>query len=73
MALFITMKQDLFPDEPDKISKLLKSIREARFASGFGCVHCGSLEIPLFLSFLWVISRPFIDSRKKVSSRSTIP
>lgn len=34
MALFNTMKQDLFPDELDKITKLLKSIREARFASG---------------------------------------
>ncbi len=34
LALFNVMKQDLFPDEPDKITKLLKSIREARFASG---------------------------------------
>ena len=39
------MKQDLFPDEPDKITKLLKSIREARFASGLGCVHCGSTSV----------------------------
>ena len=29
LALFNAMKQDLFPDEPDKITKLLKSIREA--------------------------------------------
>lgn len=28
MALFHSMKQNLFPDEPDKITKLLKSIRE---------------------------------------------
>ncbi len=34
LALFNVMKQDLFPDEPDKMTKLLKSIREARFASG---------------------------------------
>jgi len=45
MALFNAMKQDLFPDEPDKITKLLKSIREARFASGLGCVHCGSTSV----------------------------
>lgn len=25
--------------------KLLKSIREARFASGLGCVHCGSTSV----------------------------
>ena len=43
MALFNAMKQDLFPEEPDKITKLLKNIREARFASGLGCVHCGAL------------------------------
>lgn len=40
MALFEAMKQDLFPEEPDKITKLLKTIREARFASGMACVHC---------------------------------
>lgn len=45
MALFNAMKDDLFPDEPDKITKLLKSIREARFASGLGCVHCGSTSV----------------------------
>ena len=39
------MKQDLFPEEPDKINKLLKSIREARFSSGIGCVHCGSTDV----------------------------
>jgi hypothetical protein len=37
MALFNAMKQDLFPDELDKITLLLKSIRENRFASGLGC------------------------------------
>jgi transposase-like protein len=45
LALFNAMKQDLFPDEPDKITKLFKSIREARFASGLGCVHCGSTSV----------------------------
>lgn len=29
MTLFHGMEQNLFPDEPDKITKLLKSIREA--------------------------------------------
>lgn len=45
IALFNTMKQDLFPDEPNKITKLLKTIREARFASGMACVHCGSTSV----------------------------
>ena len=45
MALFNAMKQDLFPDEPEKITKLLKSIREARFAFGLGCIYCGSTSV----------------------------
>jgi len=45
LALFEAMKQDLFPDDPNKITSLLKSIREARFASGLGCVHCGSTSV----------------------------
>jgi len=45
IALFNVMKQDLFPEEPDKITGLLKSIRESRFASGLGCVHCGSISV----------------------------
>ena len=45
MALFDALKQDLFPEEPDKITKLLITIREARFASGMACVHCGSTSI----------------------------
>ena len=45
MALFNAMKQDLFPEEPDKITTLLKNIRESRFASGLGCVHCGSTSV----------------------------
>lgn len=45
IALFEAMKQDLFPEEPDKITKLLKTIREARFSSGMACVHCGSMSV----------------------------
>lgn len=45
MALFKAMKEDLFPDEPDKITGMLKTIREARFSSGMGCVHCGSTSV----------------------------
>lgn len=41
IALFEALKQDLFPEEPDKITKL----REARFASGMACVHCGSTSV----------------------------
>lgn len=33
MALFKDIKQSLFPDDPDKITKSLKDIREVRFAS----------------------------------------
>jgi hypothetical protein len=43
LALFNAMKQDLFPDDPSKITKLLKDIREARFASGMACVHSEAL------------------------------
>lgn len=45
LALFDAMKQDLFPDDPSKITKLLNDIREARFASGMACVHCGSTSV----------------------------
>lgn len=45
LALFNAMKEDLFPEEPDKITKLLKNIREARFASGMACLHCGSISV----------------------------
>ena len=45
LALFNAMKQDLFPDDPSKITKLLKDIREARFASGMACVQCGSTSV----------------------------
>ncbi len=36
LELFKALKNDLFPDEPDKITKLLKTIRETRFNSGNG-------------------------------------
>ncbi|WP_027107573.1 IS1595 family transposase [Lacticigenium naphthae] len=45
IELFNAMKQDLFPDEPDKITKLLDKIRETRFSSGLACVHCGSTSL----------------------------
>lgn len=45
LALFNAMKDNLSPDESNKITKLLKTIREARFASGLGCVHCFSTSI----------------------------
>ena len=45
IALFEAIKQDLFPEVPDKVDKLLGSIREARFVSGIGCVHCGSKSV----------------------------
>lgn len=45
LALFNAMKDDLFPEEPDKITKQLKTIREVRFASGMACVHCGSTSV----------------------------
>jgi transposase-like protein len=45
IALFEAMKQDLFPEEPEKITKLLNNIRESRFSSGLACVHCGSVSV----------------------------
>jgi transposase-like protein len=45
MALFETMKQDLFPEEPEKITILLMNIRESRFSAGMACVHCGSVSV----------------------------
>jgi transposase-like protein len=45
MALFEAMKHDLFPEEPENITKLLKSIRESRFSAGIACVHCGSVSV----------------------------
>jgi len=45
LELFNALKNDLFPDEPDKITKLLKTIRESRFDSGIACVHCGSTSV----------------------------
>ncbi len=38
MVLFDPMKYDLFTEEPDKITKLFKTIREAQFSSGMACV-----------------------------------
>lgn len=45
LKLFAALKRDLFPDEPDKITGLLKSIRENRFNNGLACVHCGSTSV----------------------------
>ncbi|MET3697446.1 transposase-like protein [Bacillus oleivorans] len=45
LELFNALKRDLFPDEPDKITKLLNRIRESRFNSGMACVHCGSTSV----------------------------
>jgi hypothetical protein len=49
MALFNEMKQDLLPEQPDKIKKLLKNIRGARFSSVLGCIHCGSTKTAIFI------------------------
>lgn len=45
LALFEAMKQDLFPDDPKKITELLNRIRESRFSSGLACVQCGSTSV----------------------------
>ncbi|SFM27490.1 hypothetical protein SAMN04488054_1272 [Salibacterium qingdaonense] len=44
-ALFDAMKRGLFSEEPDKITKRLKTIHEARFDSGMACVHCGRIPV----------------------------
>ncbi|QNO13519.1 IS1595 family transposase [Alkalicella caledoniensis] len=45
IALFEAMKIDLYLEDPSKITELLNSIRETRFAAGMACVHCGSTSI----------------------------
>ena len=45
IALFNAMKQDLFPEKPDKVKKFLKTIRETKFSSGIRCVHCDSTAV----------------------------
>ncbi|MDR6999110.1 IS1595 family transposase [Neobacillus niacini] len=45
LALFEAMKQDLFSDDPKKITELLNRIRESRFSSGLACVQCGSTSV----------------------------
>ncbi|GGG15554.1 transposase [Paenibacillus albidus] len=45
LELFNALKKDLFPDQPDKITKLLNRIRESRFNGGIACVHCGSTSV----------------------------
>ncbi len=42
LALFKAMKQDLYPKEENKMEILLPKIKESRFSSGLGCLHCGS-------------------------------
>lgn len=39
------MQQDLFPKSLYKLDKLLTNIRESRFSSGLGCLHCGSTAV----------------------------
>ncbi|MDD1502517.1 hypothetical protein PVA17_07025 [Lysinibacillus sp. CNPSo 3705] len=55
LALFKAMKQDLYPKEENKMQKLLPMIKESRFSSDLGCLHCGSTAVivdgHIFLSF----------------------
>lgn len=45
IALFKAIKQDLYPKEETKMDKILPKIKESRFSSGLGCLHCGSTAI----------------------------
>jgi len=45
LALFKAMKQDLYPKEENKMEELLPKIKESRFSSGLGCLHCGSTAV----------------------------
>jgi len=47
LALFKAMKQDLYPKEENKMEELLPKIKESRFSSGLGCLHCGSTAVLL--------------------------
>lgn len=43
MSLFNAIKDTLFPEEREDISRMLKNIRETRFSGGLACLHCGSV------------------------------
>ena len=57
LASFNAMKQDLFPGDPSKITKLLKDIREARFASGMvnspNCLYTSNHIVERFQTALY--------------------
>lgn len=45
MLLFQAIKDTLFPEPKDDISKMIENIREVRFSNGLACIHCGSLSL----------------------------
>ncbi len=45
MMLFQAIKDTLFPEPKDDISKMVENIREVRFSNGLACIHCGSLSL----------------------------
>ncbi len=45
LALFKQLKQYLYPRDGNKIGKSLPKIKESRFSSGLGCLHCGSTAV----------------------------
>ncbi|NGQ94871.1 IS1595 family transposase [Brevibacillus sp. SYP-B805] len=45
MRLFQAIKDTLFPEEKEDISKMIHQIREVRFSNGLACFHCGSIAL----------------------------
>jgi len=43
--LFEAIKDELFPSPKTDIGNLIGDIRENRFSSGLGCLHCGSTSV----------------------------
>ncbi|WP_338780503.1 IS1595 family transposase [Metabacillus sp. FJAT-52054] len=42
---FNAIKENVFPEVPTDISKMVGDVREKRFSDGLACVHCGSVSV----------------------------
>ena len=65
LALFKTMKQDLFPKSSNKLDRLLTNNRKSRFLSGLCRLHCQSTAVKrneeILLKFLYKFIRKFCE------------
>ncbi|OZT11059.1 IS1595 family transposase [Priestia aryabhattai] len=45
LEMFKAIKQDLFPEPKNDISKMVGEVRETRFSNGLACIQCGSMSV----------------------------